>query len=414
VDAVDGVSIAMSHDVGRTPTALPVYCERIGDLSGDPAADQGRFAELARECRQPAEGEISAALKAHLLPDTGPKAREAGGEWLMQIRLAHSMSRTAGLKEQIAAGQARPHGAAAEAEDEDGGEGFAAKLRLVLKLLTLSSAQLASALEIHKSVVSRWLSGGVEPSAHNLGRLTALIASRAPGFSALDWERSLEGLAQMFGADPASYPAPRRKAAKVMPLIIWDQMLATAERRGSAYEGFFRTTRPSLSEIGGFIHEYGIIQPHPSGLPRFRLASFGSFLDGWMIPLHDQLYCITADVTNGVLMFGVFNGVGAARVDVVDGLVLSPSPDAGRSPTAVPLISEHVEDLTGDPEADEARFAELSALKRFVDVDAVPQALRDRLLRDVGPKAFAEGGALVLQMPLAGSLARARGVKAAG
>lgn len=411
VDVVDGIMLCTSLDVGRTPMAMPLLCERIGDLSGDRVADDARFAELARALAQPVEGQITDALRRHLFPDAGPAEKARGGDWLMQIPIDRSFARAASLADQLAFGNthAKAAKAAIEAEeDEAGDESFAAKLRLVLKLLSISSVQLASALEVHKSVISRWLSGGVEPSAHNLTRLTSMVAQRLPGFSMLDWERPLKALAEKFGADPSAFPGLRRAPAEGLPLIIWDQIVSTAQLRGAAYHGFFRTTRPSLTEAGGFIQEYGIIQPHESGLPRFRLASYGSALDGWMLPLHDQVYCITADVTNAVLMFGVFNGVGAPHVDAVDGIVLSPSPDAGRSPTAVPLLSEHIEDLSGDPEKDEARFRELAEMKRFIDEDEVPEVVRRRLCPDVGPKAFAEGGSMVLRMPLVGALARAR------
>jgi transcriptional regulator with XRE-family HTH domain len=57
---------------------------------------------------------------------------------------------------------------------------FSDNLRLVLELLSMSAARLASELAVDKSVVSRWLNGSVQPSAHNLSRLSAFVASRLP------------------------------------------------------------------------------------------------------------------------------------------------------------------------------------------------------------------------------------------
>jgi transcriptional regulator with XRE-family HTH domain len=79
---------------------------------------------------------------------------------------------------------------------------FSVNLRLVLKLLSMSAAKLAFELAVDKSVVSRWLNGSVQPSAHNLSRLSALVAGRLAGFRELDWDRAPDSLAEMFGADP--------------------------------------------------------------------------------------------------------------------------------------------------------------------------------------------------------------------
>src|SRR5690242_14270989 len=106
---------------------------------------------------------------------------------------------------------------------------FTEKLQLVLKLLSMSGARLASELAIDKSVVSRWLKGSVQPSDHNLSRLSALVATRVEGFRTLDWEREPENLAAMFGADPESIPSMRAAtppAQRGLPLPIWDQMVA--------------------------------------------------------------------------------------------------------------------------------------------------------------------------------------------
>ena len=41
--------------------------------------------------------------------------------------------------------------------------------------------------------------GAVTPSEHSLSLLTQLIASKRSGFTMLDWDRELEGLAGVFG-----------------------------------------------------------------------------------------------------------------------------------------------------------------------------------------------------------------------
>jgi hypothetical protein len=67
--------------------------ERIGDLSGDTAADDARFEALAASNPVAAEGELSDAILAHLTPDVGPKAWALGGDWQLRMPLARSLAR---------------------------------------------------------------------------------------------------------------------------------------------------------------------------------------------------------------------------------------------------------------------------------------------------------------------------------
>ena len=292
---------------------------------------------------------------------------------------------------------------------------FSENLLLVLKMLSMSSAQLASGLEIDKSVVSRWLKGTVQPSSHNLARLSMLVATRVPGFRMLDWERDRDSLVQVFGADPDALPGARDgRPAAGLTLPIWDQMLATAALRASAYEGFFRSTRPHPQGPGQFIHDHGMMRRDDNGLLRLYMGSAGTVVEGWMIPLHNQIYAICADVTSGALLFGIFNGVGTQKVDVYDGLTLTPSLDVGRTPTAMAMICERVGDLTGDREADDRRFAELAAQPPLAPEGSVPEHIVKHLVRDIGPAELAKGGDWLLQMPLVRSLARGPAYTAPG
>ena len=279
---------------------------------------------------------------------------------------------------------------------------FSEKLRLVLKMLSMSSAQLAAEVQIDKSVVSRWLKGTVQPSSHNLARLSAVIAARAEGFRMLDWERSLEGLAQLFGADPTGIPNLGSKPVPGLPIAIWDQMISTSALRAAAYEGFFRSTRPHPTAAGQYLHEHGMIRRDDIGLPRLDMGRGGTVVSGWMLPLYNQLYCIAADITGRTLLFGIFNGLGDPRVDVFDGVILIP----GRDPLASIMICERIGDLSGDREADDRRFAEIAALNPLAPEGSVPEAIRNQLLRDVGPDQLPFGGDFLLQLPPERSMAR--------
>jgi hypothetical protein len=286
-------------------------------------------------------------------------------------------------------------------------EPFAKKLGLMLKVLSMSRARLAADLGVDKSVVGRWVSGAVQPSAHNLSLLSALIAQRIPGFTALDWDRGLPAFAELIGADLEGVAAEGLSLAPLgLPLARMDVFLAATELRGEAYEGFFRSTRPYVLAPGLFVHDHGMIRRDANGLLRLRMGTAGTVVEGWMLLHGNQLFAIAIDVTSGAVLFGLFNGVGTARADVVDGLVLAPTLDAGRTPTAYVMVFERIGDLTGDVEADDRRFASLTGLDPVAPEGSISEALRQHLTPDFGPAAAALGGDLLLRLPLSKSIAR--------
>src|SRR5277367_4610821 len=99
-------------------------------------------------------------------------------------------------------------------------EAFHQKLALVLKALSISRGALAAELGIDKSVVGRWVAGRVQPTSHNLSRLSAYIGTRVDGFTTLDWERPISGLAPMLGASAeATRQAVGAADAVSLPLL---------------------------------------------------------------------------------------------------------------------------------------------------------------------------------------------------
>nr|MEA2798654.1 hypothetical protein [Phenylobacterium sp.] len=282
---------------------------------------------------------------------------------------------------------------------------FAKKLELVLKVQSMSRGRLAADLGVDKSVVGRWVSGAVQPSAHNLSRLSGLIAERIAGFTALDWDRSLPAFGELLGVDLDGI-AGNAGAMRGLPIAQIDQFLAATALRGEAYEGFFRSTRPYLLAPGRFVHDHAMVRRDANGLLRLRIGSGGTSIEGWMLPFGNQIAAVCIDVTSGAVLFGLFNGVGTAQADVIDGLVLAPALDAGRTPTAHTIIFERLGDLSDDPEADDTRFAELAALDPLAPDASIPEALRAHLTGDFGPAQAAVGGDLFLRMPLSRSLAR--------
>jgi hypothetical protein len=283
---------------------------------------------------------------------------------------------------------------------------FAKKLELVLKVLSMSRARLASDLAVDKSVVGRWVSGAVQPSAHNLSLLSALIAERVAGFTALDWDRGLPAFAEVLGVDLAAAARGGAGAMQALPMPLMDQFIAASALRGQAYEGFYRSTRPYVLAPGRYVHDHAWIARDANGLLRLRMGTGGTEVEGWVLPHGNQLFTIAVDVTSGAFLFGIFNGVGAAKAEIVDGLALAPALDAGRTPTAHAMIFERIGDLSGDPEADRACFDELIALDPVAPEGSISDALRRHLTGDFGPAAAALGGDMLLRMPQARSMAR--------
>jgi hypothetical protein len=277
-------------------------------------------------------------------------------------------------------------------------ETFSAKFALVLKALSLSRGRLAADLEVDKSVVGRWATGAVKPSDHNLSRLTGLIAERLPGFTALDWDRGGADFAALLGAAPGPVAG--------LPLPLLDQIRNTTALRAAAYEGFFRSTRPYVLQPDRFVHDHGMIRLDDQGLLALRIGTAGTIVEGWILPLGNQLFCISAHVDLGSFLFGIFNGVAAPRAQVLDGLVLAPALDPGRTPTAHAMVFERVGDLSGDVEADDAEFARLAAKDPLAPEGSIPDGLCAHLVRDIGPSALALGGDMLLRMPLSRSIAR--------
>ncbi len=287
-------------------------------------------------------------------------------------------------------------------------EPFAKKLELALKVLSMSRARMAQDLGVDKSVVGRWVTGAVEPSAHNRSLLSNLIAERVPGFTALDWDRSLEAFAELLGADLDMLSGKKASNAPLaLPLPLLDRFVATSLLRGPAYEGFYRSTRPYVLAPGHFVHDHCMLRMEANGLLSTKIGTAGTLVEGWVLLQGNQLFTIAVDVTSGAVLFGLFNGVGTAKAEVVDGIALTPALDAGRTPTAHPILFERIGELSGDREADEAHFAELAKRNPVAPEGSIPDDLRKHLAGDFGPKAAAAGGDWLLQSPL--SRTRARG-----
>lgn len=279
-------------------------------------------------------------------------------------------------------------------------EPFSAKLTLVLKALSMSRAQLASALGIDKSVVARWASGATTPSAHNLAQLSALLARTVPGFTALDWDLDLAGLAGRLGVTrPAAGPA----APPGLSLPFMDQILATTALRAGAYEGFYRSTRPYAAHPGRFIHDHLMVRREADGLLHYQTVTGGVWVRGWLLPVQNQLFAFGTEFTGGALAFAILHGVNTVSADRLDGILLSANHDGGRTPASCRVIYQRIGALSGDRDADQARLEALGQPNPVAPDGSVPEDIVRHLT--CAGEATADWD-WVLRLPLAESLSR--------
>jgi len=282
---------------------------------------------------------------------------------------------------------------------------FPAKLDLVMKALSFSRGRLAADLGVDKSVVARWATGAVRPSEHNLAALTTLIASRKPGFSMLDWDREPSALLTLFGGR-SDTPPPVTPALAGYPPAMLEQARLTTERRGAAYEGFWRTTRPSMLMQHRFFHDHGMIRREANGLLTIQFGGAGLLFEGLMLPAEGQLFVTVYDTVGYTPIYLILNGVPLPKASMLDGLVMGAALNAARSPSAYPIILERIGDLSGDRAADDATCAELLQRDPLAPEGSVPDRIERYLVRDIGPAAEKAGGELFLMAPVATSLSR--------
>jgi transcriptional regulator with XRE-family HTH domain len=97
ITLLDGLLIAASSSL-RVPTAYSIIFERVGDLSGDPAADDAHVAELmARPEFLEDQEALPEIVRHHLLRDFGPAAALAGGDLMLSATLTPRLAQIAAL-----------------------------------------------------------------------------------------------------------------------------------------------------------------------------------------------------------------------------------------------------------------------------------------------------------------------------
>ncbi len=97
--SMDGILLLSALDPARTPAALPIVLERIGDLSGDREADDARLLEIIETKPEPLQPLSEEDLKSIAYQNIGPEAAKHGGRLFMSSIGAFSRGTTSdGLK----------------------------------------------------------------------------------------------------------------------------------------------------------------------------------------------------------------------------------------------------------------------------------------------------------------------------
>lgn len=280
---------------------------------------------------------------------------------------------------------------------------FAQRFTLALKALSMSRGRLASELGVDKSLVGRWASGSVRPSAYNLERLTRFLAEKRPGLTLLDWDRSLPEFATLFGVETTT--GDGEASGLGLSGALRDMVRNAVDSQLAAYEGFWRTTHASVFQPGCFCRQHGIIRVEGDGALRFELGADGIRYGGSMFPVEGQVFAIASDSVRHVPSFLILNVVPMPKIVMLDGLLIAASSSL-RIPSAYSIIFERVGDLSGDRAADDAHATGLMERPEFVEDGEVADVVRQHLLRDFGPRAAGEGGEMMLSAPLTPRLAQ--------
>lgn len=275
---------------------------------------------------------------------------------------------------------------------------FPVKLGVAMRALSLSRVALAHDLAVDKSLIGRWVTGAVHPTEHNLVRLSALLSRHVAEFRLADWFLDPGEFAGRFGLpEPLLEPAADNLGAALLGSFL-GRTRAEAIHRGAAYEGFWRTTRPSLLMTDRLFHDYGMIRRSDNGLLEVRMRGAGLGFSGWMMPSEGNLFVILQDPVGMTPMSLIFRGVALPRATVLDGLLLLAGLDATRTPGVLPILLERIGDLSGDTGRDDERCESLSEHEPQPIEPLDPEVVAARIFRNSGPRAAADGGPTFLSV----------------
>jgi hypothetical protein len=205
-----------------------------------------------------------------------------------------------------------------------------------------------------------------------------------------DWDRETVDLANWLGV-PLVEQNEAGNLPGFPPMFI-SQARSLIKMRGAGYEGFWRTTRPSVVMSGTIFRDHGMIRVDANGYLAVRMGGAGMTFEGVLLLGEANLFAVFYNSVSAAPYFLIGKGVQLPRADMFEGLLLLSALDAAQTPAAVPIILERIGELSGDREKDDLYCDELIDRPPIAQEGEVSDEILARLVRDVGPAAAANGG----------------------
>jgi hypothetical protein len=135
------------------------------------------------------------------------------------------------------------------------------------------------------------------------------------------------------------------------------------------------------------------------------MGGAGMKFEGIILPGDSNLFAVFYNSVSAAPYFLIAKGVQLPKAEVLEGLLLLSALDPSHTPAAVPIVLERIGDLSGDRAADDAECEALINRAPIVPSSDIAPEIHARLVRDVGPRAAANGGERFL-MAAIGALTR--------
>lgn len=256
---------------------------------------------------------------------------------------------------------------------------FHIRLRQALGRANLSPAALGAAVGVDKSVVSRWVAGKVRPTQHNLTRIAAVLAERLPGFSALSFSLPAREFQALTDPQGPGHGSAQLDHSLPIPFSLLTSSRTETARRGMEYFGTYALYYWSFGQPGRYARMELILRPM-NGLIEARYGAEGFVFQGWALLLLNRMYLVMSEERFEAMAFLVLNAGQQPKARFVTGVLTGPA-EGLLVPTSAAVVLVRTGDLSGDPDADLARFeAECRSPARIDDAE-VPADVRAALER---------------------------------
>lgn len=249
-------------------------------------------------------------------------------------------------------------------------EDFAGRLRLALKQANISPAALGAAVGVDKSVVSRWLTGRVRPTQHNLSRIAGVLAQGLPGFTVLAFEAPASEFRALLQPVSAQFHPGQGLA---IPFAVIDSARRETGRRGVEYFGAYLMYYRSFSQPGRLARMAMMLRPS-DGLIEVRYGAEGFTFQGWALLMMNRMYLVLAEERFEAMAFLVLNAGQQPKARFITGILSGPA-EGLLVPTASPVVLVRQHDLTGDGERDLEAHLQDCRLPPLIDPSDAPAAV---------------------------------------